>query len=378
MPAVYLLRNSLFRPALLNRFGLAFFSTVAFYAGFVSYQAYKLAAGLGYISFRPASPAHFMLKIGNETRRISVYSLLMGLAIASTELASATLYELASDGTLPRRELVSLATIGMGAVVSGLFGAKLMNYTLSAPVGRGTTTQNTPAPSYLSNGVPRRLCPAYKGISIQGAMLFSLIWLHISPNLSGNVNNRLLFGAVGVSLPIGEAVGRVGCYFAGCCGSMRKEKYPGIQLLAAALNLIVFCSSAMHLASHGTSRIGEIGLKAIAANGTVRLVLNPLRTDAANMLFSPASMFAATQVLFFSSILAFEEAKAGMNPVVSVLAATRATLSNALLCCVAAAGWELAAKQLKKWELRQYARPENLVYAFSAAILVLVVKSHAG
>ncbi|EGX93262.1 hypothetical protein CCM_04635 [Cordyceps militaris CM01] len=382
LPAAYLLQTQLFRPALATNVGLAYFITVVFYACFVTYIAYKLLAGQGYVSLKPASPAHFALKNGSEIRKISVYSVLLGAAIAATELSAATMYELASGDAFPRRELSNLAAVGLGTVVSGLLGAKFMNQVLSVPVGRLTEEQKKsvapPPPPPAVPGVSPRFFPGYKGISIQGAILFSALWLNVCPLLGLQVNHRILFGAVGMSLPVGEAIGRVGCYFAGCCGSTRKEKYPAIQLLAAALNTGIFGLKVMDLANQGTSKIGDVGLAAVLANGAVRLVLNPLRSDTAEMLFSPASMFALSQILLSSSLLTLERTGGGMDPLSALVAVAGATSTSIFLCRIAALAWEMAATELKKWKLSQYARMENFVYAFSIAIFMLVTKSNAG
>ncbi|KAF1732663.1 hypothetical protein CRV24_006555 [Beauveria bassiana] len=291
-------------------------------------MAYKLLAGQGYVSFQPARPAHFALKIGKETRHISVYSLLLGVSIASIELSSAALYELGSRKPLPRRELFDLARIGLGTVFSGLFGAKFMNQALSVSAGSRTDQQKMPARS----------------------------------------------SAIAVSLPLGEAIGRVGCYFAGCCNSARKDKYPGIQLLAAALNVAIFCSKTVLLANYGASKMGEAGLSTVLANGVARLVLNPLRSDAAEMMCSPASMFALGQVILSSAMLATEKAQ-GAHPLGPLLATIGVVLSNIIMCRIAVFAWEMAATQLKKRKLDKYARLENLVYAVSVAIFMLATNS---
>ncbi|KAJ6788363.1 hypothetical protein PWT90_02899 [Aphanocladium album] len=378
LPAIHILQNQIFRPMMMNNLGLAYFVTVAFYAGFVSYIAYKLLAGLGYVSFQPVSPAHFRLATSKSTRHISVYSVFLGAGIATAELSCATLYELANNETLSAKELSAMAKIGLGAVISGLFGAKLMNEVLSVSSGTNKQLQKLVSSPSPAAPAPRRFFPAFKGISIQGAILFSVLWLSLCPNLGFRINNQLLLGAAGVSLPLGEAIGRIGCYFAGCCGSTRREKYPGLQLLAATLNSAVFGIQIMHLANHGISTLAEAGIAAVLANGVVRLMLNPLRTDAAERLFSPASMFSLAQVLFAASMLVLEKAAGGLDPFASFLAAVGAAASSMSMCRVATFAWALAAAQLQKWKLSRFARLENFVYAFSVAVFLLVSNSNAG
>ncbi|OAA74397.1 Prolipoprotein diacylglyceryl transferase [Akanthomyces lecanii RCEF 1005] len=377
LPSIYLLRE-LFRPALATDLGLALFSTLAFYTCFVTYIAYKLFAGQGYVSFQSTSPAHFVFKIGEETSQVSVYSLLLGAAMASAQLLSASLYEWANIETLPQRELSSLAGIGLGTVISGLFGAKYMNRSLSVSTSPSMEQQKATSPLPASPGISRRFFPGFKGISIQGAILFSATWLNLCPILGFKVNSRLLFCTAGLSLPAGEAIGRVGCYFAGCCGSTRREKYPGIQLLSATLNMIVFGSKMLYLSNHGNSRIGEAGLAAVLGNGVVRFVLNPLRTDSARNPFSPASAFALVQILLSSSLLALEKAEGGMDPYTSFLATFGEAASNIFVCRAAAFAWKIAVAQLQKRQLSRFARIDNFVYVFSVAIVLLSMNSNTG
>lgn len=377
LPSIYLL-SELSRSALVTDLGLALFSTLAFYTCFVTYIAYKLFAGQGFVSFQPVSPAHFAFKIGQETSQVSVYSLMLGTAIASAEALSASLYEWANIKTLPQRELSSLAGIGLGATISGLVGAKIMNQSLSVSTSPRMEQQRPSMPLPASQGMSRRFFPGFKGISIQGGILFSAVWLSLCPFLGFQVNSSLLFCVAGLSLPAGEAIGRIGCYFAGCCGSTRKEKYPGTQLLAAALNMVIFGSNILYLADVGPSGISEAGLAAVLANGAVRFVLNPLRSDSAKVPFSPASVFALAQMLFFSSMLALEKAESGMDPYASFLATIGAVASNIFMCRAAAFAWRMAAAQLDKCQLARFARMDNFVYAFSVAIVLLSTNSNTG
>ncbi|OAA38785.1 Carboxylesterase, type B [Cordyceps fumosorosea ARSEF 2679] len=364
LPAAYLLlQGRMLRPALRSRIGLAYLCAVALYAAFAGYMAYGLLAGLGRVSFWPARPASFVVRVGRKERNVSVYSVFLGMAIAAVEVSAAALYELTIGESLAPGQLSSLAAVGLGSVVSGLVGAKAMNTALSVRGMSMKEEEETAAPSSPCSPVSSRLFPGYKGLSIQGAILFSAMWLHIYPLVGFNVNQRLLFSAVGMSLPLGEAVGRVGCYFAGCCGSTRGRKYPAIQLLAAVLNLGFFFFGLMELGRRGVSAVGELGLAAVVANGAVRLVLNPLRSDTGETMLSPASVFAWVQVLGSLSLLALESAEGAADLGESAVAALGTTCSSLLACRIASFGWKMAAAELGKWNLTKYSRPENLVYA---------------
>lgn len=373
IPAIYIMYKELSSTIFSSKLGLAYFASVGFYGAFVTYMAYKLLSGLGCMSFQLAAPARFLFPYKTHSRQVSVYSLFLGLAMAATKLSTASLYELASSKPLPGKERFNLIILGAGTVIAGLFGAKVMNRTLCVSA-KSAVEELAP----VANLEVRRVFPWFKGISIQGAILFSALWLFVSQSLALEVNNRLLLGAVGVSLPLGEAIGRVGCFFAGCCGSKRKDKYPNLQLLAATLNLAIFIGRLVYLANNGISEICETGVVAVLANGAVRLAINSLRRDSANMEFSPASVFAAAQVLFLSGLLALEKAGNGMSPAASLLAALGVACTSLVMCRIATQVWALTARFLQNHKISRFATLENIVYVFSASIFILVANSDAG
>lgn len=382
LPALYILYNELSYLVFSDNLGLAYFCCVVFYAVFVTYMTYKLLAGNGHVSFHSAQPAYLLFTSGNQTQRISVFSLLLATAMVTAKLSTAMLYEVAHKGPLPKGEMVSLVTIGFGTVILGLLGAKLMNSTFSLSSNRALRLRKNSDTLSLAaagqQGVPCRFFPRFNGISIQGAILFSGIWLFGNSLLGLRVNNRILFGAAGVSLALGEALGRIGCYFAGCCGSERWERFPNVQLLSATLNIVIYVTRILALDKNGTSSIFEAGVEAVLANGVIRLVLNPFRSDAAESILSPASMFATAQVMFASAMLTLEQTAAGTNPTAAVLTSIGLVSRNMLMCRIAIFLWAMIATQLQKWSSIRFMRSEHAVYAFSAMILVLVVKRDAG
>ncbi|KAJ2970089.1 hypothetical protein NQ176_g8349 [Zarea fungicola] len=301
--------------------------------------------------------------------------------MVTAKLSTALLYEVSREEPLPQREMISLAAIGFGTVIFGLLGAKLMNSPFSLPsnrvLGLRKNSDTLSLAASRTQGVRRRFFSGFNGISIQGAILFSVMWLFASSLLGLQVNNRVLFGAAGVSLALGEAIGRIGCYFAGCCGSERWERFPNIQLLSATLNILIYVTKILDLANNDTSSIFEVGVGAVLANGVVRLVLNPFRSDAAERILSPSSMFATTQVMFSSAMLMLEHTAAGTDPTAAMLTSIGLVSRNMLICRIAIFLWALIASQLQNWSSMRLMRSENAVYAFSVMILVLVVKGDA-
>lgn len=101
----------------------------------------------------------------------------------------------------------------------------------------------------------------------------------------------LPFGAVAdlyaPSLALGHAFGRVGCWFAGCCG--------GIQLYEAAGELILFAILVRRPPSDG--RIAAAWLFFYAS---LRFALDPLRTDGFHTRFASLALAAAAAIWFFA------------------------------------------------------------------------------
>ena len=81
-----------------------------------------------------------------------------------------------------------------------------------------------------------------------------------------------------VALPLGHAIGRVGCYFQGCCGG--RPPHPVQLYESAALLLIAFVAKKMlpSVESGRTAR-GVVFCAYLMLYGMLRLALDPLRAD---------------------------------------------------------------------------------------------------
>lgn len=81
-----------------------------------------------------------------------------------------------------------------------------------------------------------------------------------------------------VALPLGHAIGRVGCFFAGCCHG--RPPHP-VQLYEAAGLLLVAwaCRQRLAVVEAGDSTQGSAFRLYLILYGALRLVLDPLRAD---------------------------------------------------------------------------------------------------
>ena len=108
-----------------------------------------------------------------------------------------------------------------------------------------------------------------RGLWIQGAILAAVLSVAISPL----VDRYRLFLCLVMVLPAGEAIGRVGCYFAGCCGDHTARRI-SIQLLSVIFNAAAGISVLiLHTFAYITQEIAAI--LALASNALIRVMLRP-------------------------------------------------------------------------------------------------------
>jgi len=81
-----------------------------------------------------------------------------------------------------------------------------------------------------------------------------------------------------VAVPIGHAIGRIGCFFAGCCHG--RPPHPVQLYEAAGLALIAFaCRRVLGRVERGELARGTAFRCYLVLYGTLRLLLDPLRAD---------------------------------------------------------------------------------------------------
>lgn len=124
---------------------------------------------------------------------------------------------------------------------------------------------------------------------------------------------RYLLSAALVSLPLAEAIGRLGCHSAGCCGSNRRillvarevktqtRQRPNISapLLSSSLAFMVYLGIITKLLT-GTQSLPQATALSIFFQGAIRMTMEVFRNDVARIKIigvKPTVVFAMAQVL---------------------------------------------------------------------------------
>jgi hypothetical protein len=391
VPALAITTSALMLPS--TRAEQAYVAAVIFYCGWLLRLSYMQLKQIGLVRIVLNRPAHFV--IGNQSR-ISIFRILLGLSMTMTQASSAIFYYSNKSEVVSAPEIYFLSITGLGTVFAGLFGAKIINSLMTLPLKqsnppsqrrKGDEGQNSEhlvvskaLPSWMLSITERYVDPligqdySLNGISIQGGVLFAASWLAFGPTAASPVNRSLLVASTLLSLPLGEALGRVGCFFGGCCGSMRDENgeplYPPVQFLTSLMNLSLFLSL-INAFNAGVFDVYKAAAIASAGNAAIRLVVDPLRNDTNGNHMNITSFFAGGQLLL-SSLFIIEN-KAGQD-VIPVSIATVAVCLT-LFCCarVARTAYILLMRFVWRSQMKWLIRPVNLVYTFSGIVVALIL-----
>ncbi len=106
-----------------------------------------------------------------------------------------------------------------------------------------------------------------------GAVAASLIFAHVR-------GLRFMRGAdyFAVAIPIGHAIGRIGCFLTGCCAG--RSPHPVQLYESLGLALIAWaCRGALTLVESGTAKRGTAFRCYLVLYGILRILLDPLRAD---------------------------------------------------------------------------------------------------
>lgn len=387
--------------------------SVCFYCGWLLTIAFKQLRNLGYVKLDLERPVSVLL---GGRLRISIFSLLLGLAMAVAQISTRMIYCLNQKTALSDAEEHSMAITGLGAAFSGLVGAKFVNDRMSGtmealPVQsklhlRATATnfcsdQSTLHSNYtgrarceeqphkklnrqprLENTLKRQVFEylSLQGISIQGGLLFATTWVMLGCTLSQSIDRMLLLHSMSISLPLGESIGRLGCYFGGCCGSKLDAKgkslFPAIQLLSAGLNMAIFCTLAVPLAT-GRLSVEQAGTAAMALNSVVRLTVNPLR-DGERTMMAATNGFAMCQLLVSGAFLIAMQMDAGTGMLaaflITIMIAAVALSCSSIIVLIWISAVPLLLRSRKaiidysSW----FSRPITYVYAFGVCVVTIV------
>lgn len=361
--AWYLQPITLTRPIM-----VAYMASVVFYSGYLMYASSKQLSALGYVQLNLSRPA--TVRLGNL--HLSIFSLFLGSAIGLSQLATVAAYCFSQELSLDYNQISTLAGYQIGTVVVGLLGAKYVNNRMVV---------SSPCPSTVAQ--VRKQILAYsslQGICIQGGLLYSTMYVLLGSRFVTSIDTSSLVSSMALSLPLGEAVGRIGCYFGGCCGSKRpKDKtpnYPAVQLLACVMNMAAFCFLASALAVNRLE-VPTAGISALGLNAAVRLTINPLREDLKTVK-AATNRFAICQLLTATGLMMAVGRSTGIS-VATVVVISIASSAGILLCCWSFARlWLIltpsvprSIKSLVK-KSPWLGRPITYVYLFSVCIVAVV------
>ncbi|RDW69678.1 hypothetical protein BP6252_08698 [Coleophoma cylindrospora] len=237
------------------------------YARFIIRNIMAASARLKLVQIDLQQPAR--LQIGQRLN-VSVYAIFFGIASFTTALLAAYLFEVNSPSAMSDAEINRLGLHLVGAGASGLVGARL--------------------PVFSHLGAFHELLRLQKltrcGLWLQGsisAVALSVLYLPVATD-----RYRLLLSLV-LAFPLGEALGRVGCHFAGCCMTGHRPEKITTPLQSALFNSAI---GAMLLALHLTHRVPLLpaAALALALNALVRLALRPNVFAAAQLLLGLVSI----------------------------------------------------------------------------------------
>lgn len=305
-----------------------YMAAIIFYCGWLLRLSFKQISALGLVQVKWTRPACVRLA---DRLDVSLFSIVLGVAIAVVQALTVVIYSSRQDMAPSKAEISGMAVTGAGASVTGLVGAYVWNWWMqlsAAPMATSDIQSNGKASTAKvltreSQGcaAPRPTTRFIRGISIQGAILFAVLWVLLSPTLPESVDKSLLISSMAISFPLGEALGRVGCYLAGCCGSEpsqdSKAPHPPVQLLSSVNNAITFAVTIAMLVT-GYLDIHKAGICAVMANASIRLSMNSLRSDIKSS-FSVMNVFAYHQLAASSVLFTFMAKTTGVGYVEGIL-----------------------------------------------------------
>ncbi|KAL6691370.1 hypothetical protein J3F84DRAFT_386971 [Trichoderma pleuroticola] len=379
---------------------LNYIASVIFYCTWLIRLAFKQLSMQGVVQLVLVSPGY--IRIGQRTR-ITLYRLMLSLSIVAAEMVTAAVYCSQRDVPLSGIENHDLIIAGLGTVIAGLFGAKAINSLIlsidrppskaprSYPLAEGTSPNSNSVCTLLARtfdtdsctvsfckmfGVPFLDTISLNGISIQGGILFSALWVSQIHHITPSVARDALLASMALALLLGEAIGRIGCYFGGCCGARldqnRVDKIPSVQLLTSVLNMIAFLALVTAL-NCGLMTLPEMGCTAIAVNAAIRLVVNRLRNDAMDKAVGSTTIFAVCQ-LFLSSWIYFSIRRSYDREVSLAIGVTAYMIGTSLIFAISGrALWLTLTQTPIRTKLSWLLKPIVLVYFFSLTIVLLSI-----
>ncbi|KAH8601574.1 hypothetical protein B0O99DRAFT_195635 [Bisporella sp. PMI_857] len=235
------------------------FVMITVYLWFLLNLIYASATRLCFVQRSPGDSTNLLIF---QRYHVSLYSIFFALGSFIMAISSSKLYIKSSPTPLNTTEISRLNTQLILTGFTALFGAYNPYQSL---INRNATARNS--------------------LWIQSAVFTAT--LGIFPSLL--VDRYRFFLALALVLPLGEAVGRIGCHFAGCCGGPEATgQWIPIQLRSSAIN------GALGIAVLFGYELGFIqyekgGVLSLAINALIRLALR-------------ANVFAVGQLIFSLSL----------------------------------------------------------------------------
>ncbi|KAK3349342.1 hypothetical protein B0T25DRAFT_519592 [Lasiosphaeria hispida] len=190
--------------------GLALFVNVGAMVIYMTYMV-KMAAWelerAGVLAFDMVKPAALVVA---EKWRISLFGVILGAGFLATEVSALFVYQASQGGVNSAVEVHSIVWAFLQAAAAGLFGAYV-----TAPIMK----------VFVVSGGPEG-GKNYPKLCLPGGLLAASATLCYSPTIPSSIDRAHFLASVVVSLPLLDALGHVGCYFAGIEGFARGEKRP--------------------------------------------------------------------------------------------------------------------------------------------------------
>lgn len=298
-----------------------------FYAGYVVVLSYKQLASLGLVklslSQRPAQ-----VRLGGLN--VPLFGVFFGAALAGAQLCTALIYGSSLILPLAETDIAAMSRASLESAIVGMAGARL----LPMMVGRVSPRADLEADGN---------CAKF-GISIQGGVFFTGLWAMCTQSLGAGAARQAMVASMLLSLPLGEAIGRIGCLTAGCCGSKQTAAVPS-QLFSSLANLVGFVVLLIAVTVTSSLSLEAGGALALAYNGIVRFACDSyLRVDSTVV----SQLLAALQVCLAGTTLAvgdFEEhftaVKATAGMLLVAFGATYALLRTMIALKSSAMAWTM-------------------------------------
>lgn len=329
------------------------------YTVYLLYCAYRQAQTLGILRVEWRAPAHVLVF---SRLTISFYTICLLYAWIASLLSTMWVYSMSSEEPLNLQEAQDITTIAAKVAIIGLVGAAGIPKLFGAKI------------------LPEEKRPtcASRGLWLQAGELSMVLTLLLS-RFGDAHQYRALICAASLTLPLGEAIGRLGCYFGGCCdrrvpgseGAASDILVNSVPLTSSWINCIVFLSM---LYARAKEIMGpeHTACLAVALNGMTRIFTDSLRGDIPRLQIlagqSPTTVVAFLQLS--GALVIFSRLEA-VNRLSFTVAVTQYPASLLVAIGCPSLLWALKGTLLQRTGLRRLSKSVNFVVTVLARPLAL-------